>query len=130
MSVKAITCRFEEGLYTSISRIAEEQHQSMNFCISQALQMYCDCYYMKEKSSIITDEFVQVMRSQFQLLEHRLNNRSNQLLSSVAIQQFIISKVLAESLDISPDALDYYRKQAVEFMKENNRVFSLKEMIE
>ena len=65
--------------------------------------------------------------SMVELLEHKLNNRSNQLISSLAIQQFILAKIIAESLDISPDAVELYRKQAVEFLRENNRVFSLKE---
>ena len=130
MPIKAITCRFEESLYTDISRIADDKNQSLNSCISQAIQMYCERYYAQEKLSTITDEFIRATEAQLKLWEHRINNRSNQLLSSLAIQQFILCKVLAESFEISPDALEFSRKQAAECMKENNRIFSWGEMIE
>lgn len=130
MSAKAVTFRLDESLIKDISRIAEDKSQSINSCISQAVQLYCDHYYIQEKSVFVTDEYIKTLNASIALLEHKLNNRSNQLIGSLAIQQFVLSKVLADSLDISSDALDFYRKQAVEFMRENNRVFSLKEMLE
>ena len=130
MPLKAVTFRLEEILIKDIARIAEDKNQSINSCITEALQLYRDHCYMQTKAVTISDDYLNATKGMVAALEHRINNRSNQLLSSIAIQEFILAKVLADSLDISPDALDFYRKQAAEFMKENNRVFSLKEMLE
>ena len=97
--------------------------------IEKALEQYVESYRLQKKASLLSQEVIDVQKSLVDLLEHRINNRSNQLLSSMAIQQFVLCKVIAESLEISPDALELYRRQAAEFLKENNRVFSLKEMI-
>lgn len=127
---KAVTWRLDDTLLSDIYKIAEEQQQSVTSCISDALKLYRDSYYMENKAVAINSSYLSATKGMVDLMEHRINNRSNQLLSSLAIQQFVICKVLAESLEVSPDALEYYRKQAIEFMRENNRVFKLKEMLE
>ncbi|MEG0396569.1 MAG: hypothetical protein RR612_07555, partial [Oscillospiraceae bacterium] len=94
------------------------------------LKLYKDKNYMDAQATFLSQEILQTMQSTVDLLEHRINNRSNQLISSLAIQQFILSKVVADSLDVSPDALEVYRAQAAEFLRTNNRVLSLKELVE
>lgn len=130
MPLKSYAWRLEESVVSDIYKIAEETQAKPAFIVSQALKQYAENYHLKQKSSFISSEIIESQKSMVDLLEHRINNRANQLLSSLAIQQFIICKVLAESLEISPDALEYYRKQGVEFMRENNRIFGLKEMLE
>lgn len=130
MPLKSFAWRLEENIVSDIYKIAEEKQVKPALIVAQALKQYSQQYYFQEKSSLLSEEVIQSQKSLMTLLEHRLNNRSNQLLSSIAIQQFILAKTIAESLDISPDAVELYRKQAVEFLRENNRLFSLKEMIE
>lgn len=128
--LKKCTWRFEEKLIDDITNIANEKQQSLTACVSDALQLYRDHYYMQTKAVTINDDYLSATKGMVATLEHRINNRSNQLLSSIAIQEFILAKVLAESLEISPDTVEFYRKQAAEFIKENNRVFSFQEMLE
>ena len=64
------------------------------------------------------------------LMETRLNNRTNKVLSELAIQQAIICQVLAHELEINPRALDNYRRAAVEYLKMNDRVFRLEDILE
>ncbi len=125
--LKAVTWRLDQTLLDDVYKIAAENHQSITSCISDALKLYRDSCYIENKAVAINTSYLNATKSMVELLEHKLNNRSNQLISSLAIQQFILAKIIAESLDISPDAVELYRKQAVEFLRENNRVFSLKE---
>lgn len=129
MTVKAYSWRLNEKIVSEIYNIADECHSKRTFMIEKALEQYVESYRLQKKASLLSQEVIDVQKSLVDLLEHRINNRSNQLLSSMAIQQFVLCKVIAESLEISPDALELYRRQAAEFLKENNRVFSLKEMI-
>lgn len=129
MTVKPYSWRLNEKIVSEIYNIADECHCKRTFMIEKALEQYVESYRLQKKASLLSQEVIDVQKSLVDLLEHRINNRSNQLLSSMAIQQFVLCKVIAESLEISPDALELYRRQAAEFLKENNRVFSLKEMI-
>ncbi len=129
MTVKPYSWRLNEKIVSEIYNIADECHSKRTFMIEKALEQYVESYRLQKKASLLSQEVIDVQKSLVDLLEHRINNRSNQLLSSMAIQQFVLCKVIAESLEISPDALELYRRQAAEFLKENNRVFSLKEMI-
>lgn len=129
MTVKPYSWRLNEKIVSEIYNIADECHSKRTFMIEKALEQYVESYRLQKKASLLSQEVIDVQKSLVDLLEHRINNRSNQLLSSMAIQQFVLCKVIAESLEISPDALELYRRQAAEFLKENNRVFSLKEML-
>lgn len=129
MTVKPYSWRLNEKIVSEIYNIADECHSKRTFMIEKALEQYVESYRLQKKASLLSQEVIDIQKSLVDLLEHRINNRSNQLLSSMAIQQFVLCKVIAESLEISPDALELYRRQAAEFLKENNRVFSLKEMI-
>lgn len=130
MKTKPYSCRLDEQVLFDIQKIAEELHAKPSFIINQALKQYVQQHYSKEKSSLLSTEIIESQKSMMALLEHRINNRSNQLLSSLAIQEFILAKVLAETLQVSPEMVEFYRQQAAEFMKENNRIFSLREMLE
>lgn len=111
-------------------RIAQQSNTTVTKVVNEALKYYADKYYLEHEATMLPQEITDALRSTTALLEHRINNRSNQLISSLCIQQFIMAKVLADSLELSPDALELYRTQAVEFLRENNRVLNLKEVIE
>ena len=124
------TFRLDEKIMESISTIAAEENTTATKIVQDALKLYKDKHYMDAQATFLSQEILDTMQSTVDLLEHRINNRSNQLLSSLAIQQFILTKVVADSLDVSPDALEAYRAQAAEFLRTNNRVLSLKELVE
>ena len=115
--------------YTMIEQIATERNCSVTAIANEALRYYNDRYYLEHKATMLPNDILEAMRSTVTLLEHRLDNRANQLLSSMAIQLFIVNKLLADNLEISPDGLELYRQQAVEFLKANNRLLNLKDVI-
>ena len=112
-----------------IEQIATERNCSVTAIANEALRYYNDRYYLEHKATMLPNDILEAMRSTVSLLEHRLDNRANQLLSSMAIQMFIVNKLLADNLEISPDGLELYRQQAVEFLKANNRLLNLKDVI-
>lgn len=112
-----------------LERIANERQVTATTVANEALKYYIDRYYLEHRATMLPDDILEAMRSTVSLLEHRLDNRANQLLSSMAIQMFIVNKLLADNLEISPDGLELYRQQAVEFLKANNRLLNLKDII-
>ena len=115
--------------YSSIETIADQENCTVTQIVNEALRYYADRHYLENNATMLSSDILEAMKSTVSLLERRLDNRSNQLLSSMAIQLFIINKVLADSLDLSGDALEQYRVQAVEFLKGNNRLLDLREVI-
>lgn len=119
----------EASAYSSIETIADQENCTVTQIVNEALRYYADRHYLENNATMLSSDILEAMKSTVSLLERRLDNRSNQLLSSMAIQLFIINKVLADSLDLSGDALEQYRVQAVEFLKGNNRLLDLREVI-
>lgn len=124
------TWRLDAALVKDIASIASDDQCTVTKTVEDALKFYRDKRYMDAKATFLTPDILNAMQSVADMLEHRINNRSNQLISSMAIQQFIMVRVLADSLEVSPDALELYRAQAAEFLRTNNRVLNLKEVIE
>lgn len=128
--IDKVTWRIERPALEAIERIAAKQNTTVTKVVNDALKYYADKDYLQNEATMLPQEILDSMQSMVGLLERRLNNRSNQLISSLAIQSFIMAKVLADSLELSPEALDMYRTQAVEFLKENNRVLNLREVVD
>ena len=119
----------DASAYSSIETIPDQENCTVTQIVNEALRYYADRHYLENNATMLSSDILEAMKSTVSLLERRLDNRSNQLLSSMAIQLFIINKVLADSLDLSGDALEQYRVQAVEFLKGNNRLLDLREVI-
>ena len=119
----------DASAYSSIETIADQENCTVTQIVNEALRYYADRHYLENNATMLSSDILEAMKSTVSLLERRLDNRSNQLLSSMAIQLFIINRVLADSLDLSGDALEQYRVQAVEFLKGNNRLLDLREVI-
>ncbi|HJB21483.1 MAG TPA: hypothetical protein H9773_07230 [Candidatus Fournierella merdavium] len=115
--------------FASLEAIAQDESRTMTQVVNEALRYYADRYYLEHKATMLPAEIIDAMNSAVSLLERRLDNRANQLLSSMAVQLFIVNRVLADSLDIAPAALETYRAQAAEFIKANNRLLELREVI-
>ena len=124
------TIRIDETLAKDISNIAKEKNQSENILIENALKLYRDFHHMGEKATFINDEIIKINQSAMNLLEQRINHKANKLLSELAIQSCILNQVIANSLEVPPLDLQEYRKSAVEFLKANNRILRLDEIIE
>ncbi len=121
--------RIEENLYSDILAIAEKQNMSVNQTIEQALKYYRDMRYMENSATFINEEILKVIKANSDLLLHQINNKSNQLLSELAIQSVIQNLIIAEELEVNDLMIKAYRSQAIEFLKTNNRVLRLDELV-
>ena len=63
-------------------------------------------------------------------MEPDSNTRTNRVFPERATQQAIICQVLAPKLETTPRALEIYRRAAVEYLKMNDRVFRLEDILE
>lgn len=80
-----------------------------------------------ETAAFVPDQFVRQVNASLRLLEKRQNAKTNQVLSELAIQECILTFIIASNTNIPADALAMYRQKAVEFLRLNNRVFRMDE---
>ena len=102
---------------------------SLNYIVEQALKYYRDKRYMDDKATIINEEIISIIQANNALLLQQINNKSNRVLSELSIQNAIQNLILTNELDVDKIDADNYRQQAVEFLKTNNRVLRLDELI-
>lgn len=123
-----ITLRLPDELYNDAAEIAKDKGTSINYVIEQAVKYYRDKRYMEDKATLINEEILKIIQANNALLSQQINNKSNRVISELAIQNAIQNLILASELDVDAVKIDNYRKQAVEFLKTNNRVFRLDEI--
>lgn len=128
--VQRVTVRISDDLHSDITNIAKEKGASLNFIVEQALKYYRDKRYMEDKATIINEEVINIIQASNALLLQQINNKTNRVLSELAIQNAIQNMILENELDVNSIKADNFRKQAVEFLKTNNRVLRLDEIAE
>lgn len=106
--------------------LAEKKGTSVTAIIENAIRCYKDYTYM-ETAAFVPDQFVRQVNASLRLLEKRQNAKTNQVLSELAIQECILTFIIASNTNISADTLAMYRQRAVEFLRLNNRVFRMDE---
>lgn len=122
------TIRIDDHLAEDISKIAKDSNINDNMAIETALKFWRDYMYMKDKATIINEEILRVQKAGLDLLEQRINHKTNQVLSELSIQVSILTQVISNSLEVDPLQLPEYRKRALEFLRANNRVLRLDEL--
>ncbi|MEG1993313.1 MAG: hypothetical protein RR048_00215 [Oscillospiraceae bacterium] len=120
----------DEKLYKDISAIADDTGADINFVIETALKHFRDNNYLENKSCSINEGILNMVEAMCAVLERKINNKTNSCLSELAIQSFITNMIVAKGLDISEDELNIYRIKAINFIKQNNRIFRLSEIID
>lgn len=126
--MQRITVRLPDDLYNDAAEIAKYSGSSINSVIEQAVKCYRDKCYMEDKATLINEEILKIIQANNALLLQQINNKTNRVISELAIQGAIQNLILASELDVDAVQVDNYRKQAVEFLKTNNRVFRLDEI--
>ena len=122
--------RISDETVETLKAIADKENCTETAVIENAIRYYKDYLYMQNDGAFINESVKRTFLASVNLMETRLNNRTNKVLSELAIQQAIICQVLAHELEINPRALDNYRRAAVEYLKMNDRVFRLEDILE
>lgn len=120
--------RMELELFKDIEKIAEKENTNVNQTIETACKFYRDMHYMENSATFINEEILKVIKSTMDLLLHQVNHKTNKVLSELAIQNVIQNLILASELEVNDLMVDEYRKQAIDFLRTNNRVLRLDEL--
>ena len=129
MSTIKTTCRMSADLSNDLDVIAAESKKSRNDLIIEAVKAYRDSYYMDNKATIIPEHILKAIEGMVSGLEQSINSRSNQLLSAIARELFVIQKILADEVEVNEADVTTYEHQAVEQLSRNNRIFRLSEFL-
>lgn len=120
----------DEKLARQVKLIAADTGDSENSVIEKAIAFYSEVHFSKNHSTFLNDNILDMVRGMTDRMEMRLNHKTNQLLSELCIELCIMEQVLAASIDVDGDVISEYRKNAVDFLKTNQRVFRMDEIIE
>lgn len=82
------------------------------------------------KAAFISQEMQQSFNAAMALLETKLNAKTNKYLSELAIQQAVMALVVADNLEVNPQALERYRTLAVEQLQAGQKPLRLDEVLE
>ena len=122
--------RISDETVETLKAIADKENCTETAVIENAIRYYRDYLYVQNDGAFITESVKRTVLASVNLMESRLNNRTNKVLSELAIQQAILCQVIAHELEVNPRALDNYRRAAVEYLKMNARVFRLEDIVE
>lgn len=122
-------CRLNENTIHLIKKLSVDGDCSQSEIISRAVKEYAEKQYSPKSFTAVTDTAAAVAGSIVSGMEHRLNNRSNQLLSSMAIEIYILQRIVAENLDVDFQKVLGYEDEARLAMTEKNRLFELDEIL-
>lgn len=122
--------RISDETVETLKAIADKENCTETAVIENAIRCYRDYLYVQNNGAFITESVKRTVLASVNLMESRLNNRTNKVLSELAIQQAILCQVIAHELEVNPRALDNYRRAAVEYLKMNDRVFRLEDIVE
>lgn len=122
--------RISDETVETLKAIADKENCTETAVIENAIRCYRDYLYVQNDGAFITESVKRTVLASVNLMESRLNNRTNKVLSELAIQQAILCQVIAHELEVNPRALDNYRRAAVEYLKMNDRVFRLEDIVE
>lgn len=120
--------RISDEAVEMLKAIANKENCTDTAVIENAIRCYRDYLYVQNDGAFISESVKRTFVASVNLMEKRLNNRTNRVLSELAIQQAILGQVIAHELEVNPRALDDYRRAAVEYLKINDRVFRLEDM--
>lgn len=127
--MKEVRVRLDDTLHTDIAAIAKENNCRTTEIVIEALKVYRDYKYMADKGTIINENILKIIQANNNLLLKEINNKSNRVLSEVAIQSAIQNMILEHELDVSQTNAELFRKKAIEFLKSSNRVLRLDEIL-
>lgn len=122
--------RISDETVETLKAIADKENCTETAVIENAIRYYRDYLYVQNDGAFITESVKRTVLASVNLMESRLNNRTNKVLSELAIQQAILCQVIAHELEVNPRTLDNYRRAAVEYLKMNDRVFRLEDIVE
>lgn len=122
--------RISDETVETLKAIADKENCTETAVIENAIRYYRDYLYVQNDGAFITESVKRTVLASVNLMESRLNNRTNKVLSELAIQQAILCQVIGHELEVNPRALDNYRRAAVEYLKMNDRVFRLEDIVE
>lgn len=122
--------RISDETVETLKAIADKENCTETAVIENAIRYYRDYLYVQNDGAFITESVKRTVLASVNLMESRLNNRTNRVLSELAIQQAILCQVIAHELEVNPRALDNYRRAAVEYLKMNDLVFRLEDIVE
>lgn len=126
---KSVICRIDSDAYQLAKKLSLNNNCSQSEIISRAVKEYAEKQYSPKSFTAVTDTAAAVAGSIVSGMEHRLNNRSNQLLSSMAIEIYILQRIVAENLDVDFQKVLGYEDEARLAMTEKNRLFELDEIL-
>lgn len=117
--------RLPESLAADIAKIASEKSTNETLVVRQAIEEYRDRYYARKGVNSIKEDLAELLDSFSSKFGADSYNRIIKALNEMAIQQYILAAIVNQGLDFASEYPAQLRPQAVQWLKENDKVFRL-----
>ena len=104
--------RIDKNISLDYDRMADESNETKTGLINEALSYYRDMYYCKNKATFLNENIVHIIEAMNEEMEDRINNKSNQLLSEIAIQLCIVQQILADNLEVDGEQAATFQEKS------------------
>lgn len=126
---KQINVRLPEDVIEALETLSAAEDKSRTEIVIEAVRLYRDKVGIQKPGSLLPEYVLQAIDGMCGTLQTNLNAKSNQLLSSMAIQLFVVQRMMADNLEVEPLQIEEYTRQAVEMIRQNNRVFRMQDLL-
>lgn len=86
--------RISDETVETLKAIADKENCTETAVIENAIRYYRDYLYVQNDGAFITESVKRTVLASVNLMESRLNNRTNKVLSELAIQQAILLSLI------------------------------------
>ena len=126
-TIKA-SVRLSPEINSALDEICKQDSISKTALIAKAIQVYLDHRKLNTPGSHLPEWQHQQTMAGVDAYAHKTNHQYSQLLSSIAIDLHVLMRIIADNIEVPDAVLREYTLEAVEMLKQNNRILRFEEM--
>lgn len=126
-TIKA-SVRLSPEINSALDEICKQDSISKTALIAKAIQVYLDHRKLNTPGSHLPEWQHQQTMAGVADYAHKTNGQYSQLLSTLSINEYVLMRIIADNIDVPDTVLQEYYADAVEMVKQNNRVLRFDEV--
>ncbi len=127
-TIKA-SVRLSPEINSALDELCKQDSISKTALITKAIQVYLDHRRLNVPGSHLPEWQHQQTMAGVADYAHKTNDKSSQLLSTIAIDVHVLMRIIADNIEVPDIVLREYTLEAVELLKQNNRVLRFDEVV-
>ena len=118
MNYTKTTFRLPEDLYFKVKSVAIEEDKTTNDIVIAALKMYCERNALQNNVQLLNENILAAMEGLSNRMEQQITGRLGKKLDDLNVEQQVLTSVIGDNLEVPPEMVAAYRRQARENINE------------